>query len=59
MPNILNAWGGRASDGILDNLLPGDVIMTDTGFNIGDTVSVYYAEVVIPNFTKGIKQLDP
>ena len=52
---------GRASDqiirqqcGILENLLPGDIILADRGFTVEDTVSLYCA--VIP-FTKGKKLL--
>ena len=61
---ISKAWGGRASDkyitensGILDNLQPGDVILADRGFNIEESVALYYAEVKIPAFTRGKKQL--
>jgi len=61
---ISKAWGGRASDkyitensGILDNLQPGDIILADRGFNIEESVALYYAEVKIPAFTRGKKQL--
>ena len=57
-------WGGRATDqhitencGILRHLLPGDQILADHGFNIEAAVSLYCAEVKIPPFTKGKKQL--
>lgn len=61
---ISSAWGGRASDkritedsGLLNNLLPGDVVLADRGFNIGDSVGLFCASLKIPAFTKGKKQL--
>ena len=61
---ISEAWGGRASDkfitencGLLRQLLPGDVVLADRGFDIGDSVGLMCAEVKIPAFTKGKKQL--
>ena len=61
-----DAWGGRASDkhiteasGLLDKLLPGDLTLADRGFDIEDSVAAFYAEVKIPNFTRGKKQLAP
>ena len=63
---ISKAWGGRSSDkfvtdhcGILDKLLPGDVVLADRGFDIGESVALYCATVKIPAFTKGKRQLDP
>ena len=57
---ISKAWGGRVSDkyitehcGILDKLLPGDLILADRGFTIQDSVGFYCAEVKTPPFTKG------
>ena len=54
-------WGGRASDqhltGILDHLLPGDIVLADRGFNVQDAAAIYFAEVKLPPFTKGKKQL--
>ena len=57
-------WGGRVSDvyltehsGLLQNLLPGDVILADRGFTIQESVGMLCAEVKIPPFTKGKKQL--
>jgi len=41
----------------LDNLLPGDVVLADRGFDIAETVGLYCAEVKIPAFTRGKKQL--
>ena len=62
---ISKAWGGRTSDKhltenckILNNLLPGDIVMADRGFNIEESVAVYCATVKIPAFTKGKRQLD-
>ena len=61
---ISKAWGGRTSDkyitencGLLKNLLPGDYVLADRGFDIGDSVGFYCAEVKLPSFTKGKKQL--
>ena len=61
---VSKGWGGRVSDqhltencGILDNLLPGDVVLADRGFTIQDAASLYCAEVKLPPFTKGKKQL--
>ena len=61
---ISKGWGGRVSDqhltencGILDQLLPGDQILADRGFTIQETVGLYCAEVKLPPFTKGKKQL--
>jgi len=43
--------------GLLKNLLPGDVILADRGFMIQDSAGMYCAEVKIPAFTRGKKQL--
>ena len=57
-------WGGRTSDkfiteqcGILENLIPGDIILADCDFTKVDSVGLYCAQVVVPLFTKGKKQL--
>uniref|UniRef100_A0A3Q3C6K2 DDE Tnp4 domain-containing protein n=1 Tax=Haplochromis burtoni TaxID=8153 RepID=A0A3Q3C6K2_HAPBU len=62
---ISRGWGGRASDkhitercGILQKLLPGDVVLADRGFDIRNAVGMMCAEVKIPAFTKGYCQLD-
>ena len=61
---ISDGWGGRVSDkhlteesGLLDKLLPADVILADRGFDIGDSVGLHCATVKLPAFTKGKKQL--
>ena len=61
---ISKGWGGRVSDlhitencGLLQNLLPGDLVLADRGFNIQESVSFYCAEVKIPAFTRGKPQL--
>lgn len=63
---ISDGYGGRSSDkhvtldsGILDNLLPGDVVLADRGFTIDDDVSLHYATLQMPAFTKGLSQLLP
>ena len=63
---ISEGWGGRTSDkhlteksGVLSNLLPGDIVMVDRGFNIEETVRFYQAELAIPSFTRGKAQLHP
>ena len=43
--------------GILENLIPGDQILADRGFNIAHSVGLCCAELKIPSFTKGKKQL--
>ena len=55
-------WGGRVSDkvltencGIMKNLLPGDEILADRGFNIEDSVGYYGASLKMPPFTRGKK----
>ena len=37
--------------------MPGDVVPADRGFDIAESVGFYCAEVKIPAFTKGKKQL--
>jgi len=61
---ISKAWGGRVSDvhltehcDLLEKLLPGDLILADRGFNIQDSAGLYCAEVKLPPFTRGKKQL--
>ena len=61
---VSKGWGGRASDkyitehcGILEHLIHGDLVLADRGFTIQDSVGLYCAEVKVPPFTKGKKQL--
>lgn len=61
---LSDAWGGRASDkhitehcGILEKLLPGDIVLADRGFDISDSVGLHQAKLHIPAFTKGKDQL--
>ena len=63
---ISNGWGGRVSDkyivensGYLNNLLPGDVVLADRGFDIADSVAYRGAILDIPAFTRGCEQLPP
>lgn len=56
--------GGGASDRhITENcglykLLPGDVVLADRGFDIKYSEGMMCAEVKVPGFTKGRRQLD-
>ena len=61
---ISQGWGGRVSDkhltencGLLNYLEPGDVILADRGFTVQDSVGLCCAEVKMPPFTRGKKQL--
>ena len=61
---ISQGWRGCASDklitencGILNNLLPGDLVLADCGFDIHDSLWLYCAHLNIPSFTKGRPQL--
>ena len=61
---ISKGWGGRVSDvhltencGLLQNLLPGDLVFADRGFTVQESVGMYCAEVKIAPFTRGNKQL--
>jgi len=62
---LSQGWGGQVSDkhltensGLLQNLLPGDTILTDRGFDIKESVAIYQANMSIPTFTRGKSQLD-
>ena len=66
MSYISNAWGGSVSDkyltencGFLDNIVPGDLVLADRGFNIQATLGCRMAHVKIPAFTRGKSQLAP
>lgn len=60
---ISPVWGGRVGDkqiteeSDLKNLLPGDTVLADRGFNVGDRVGFYCALLQIPAFTKRKGQL--
>lgn len=61
---LSECWGGRASDkyitinsGILDKINPGDVILADRGFLVADYFAAKGANLVVPNYVKGKKQL--
>lgn len=61
---ISQGWGGRTSDkrltescGILNNLVPGDTVLADRGFTIGDAVGIHSAKLEMPAFTRGKLQL--
>jgi len=63
---ISNGWGGRTSDkfitehsNFLTHLLPGDLVLADRGFNVRESIRTHQAELKIPAFTRGKKQLDP
>ncbi|XP_072047344.1 uncharacterized protein [Amphiura filiformis] len=61
---LSKAWGGRTSDkviteesGFLNKLDPGDLVLADRGFTITEMVAMQGAQVHIPSFTRGKKQL--
>ena len=43
--------------GLLSHLSYGDQILADHGFNVQESVGLYCAEIVVPLFTRGKKQL--
>ena len=52
---VSEAWGGTVSDkylteycGILNHLLPGDIVLADRGFDISDSVGMMQARLHIP-----------
>ena len=58
-------WGGRTSDKyitkhstLLENLVPGDTLLADHGFDISDSVGLYCLRLEIPAYTKREKQLE-
>lgn len=61
---ISEGWGGRVSDKhltenscLLHNLLPGDTVLADRGFDIKELVGFYCATIAVPTSMKGKKQL--
>ncbi len=59
-----DTWGGRVSDkyltdhcGILNYLLPGDVVLADRGFHIAESVGVMQAKLHIPSLKEKISCL--
>lgn len=63
---VSDGYGGRVSDkfltedcGILENLLPGDIVLADRGFTINEMVCMRFAKLNIPAFTRGESQLHP
>ncbi len=61
---VSDTRGGRVSDkyltdhcGILNYLLPSDVVLADWGFDIAESVGVMQAKLHIPSFTKEKDQL--
>ena len=63
---ISEGWGGRTSDkyitehsNLLDNLIPGDTVLADRGFDIKDSVGSMLSRLELPAFTKNQTQLDP
>ena len=61
---ISKGWGGQASDqyitencGLLEKLLPGDVILADRGFNVQESAGLFCAELKMPTFTRDKSQL--
>ena len=62
---VSKACGGRTSDkyltdncGILDKLLPGDLVLADRGFTIQESLMFKHAQLAIPALTRGKEQLD-
>lgn len=45
--------------GILDKLMPGDLVLADRGFNIYELVAECSAYAKLPAYTKGKTQLSP
>ena len=61
---ISDGWGGRTSDkhltehsSFLSNLIPGDLVLADRGFDIADSVGSLSSALKIPAFTRGKSQL--
>ncbi len=61
---ISTGWGGRTSDKhitenslFLTNLVPGDLILADRGFDIRDTLGTYSSTLEMPAITRTKSQL--
>ena len=61
---VSKCWGGRASNkhitahsGFLKNLMHGDLVLADKGFDIAEALTCHGATLAIPPFTKGKPQL--
>lgn len=61
---VSKCWGGCASDktiiskcGFLDQLLNGDLVLADRGFDIVEDLALWGAALAIPSFMKGKSQL--
>nr|XP_011438898.2 uncharacterized protein LOC105336336 [Crassostrea gigas] len=61
---LSSCWGGRVSDrqittesGILDKLLPEDVVLADWGFSMTEDFALKGAQLIVPAYTKGKSQL--
>ena len=59
-------WGGRANDkfitehyGILDHILPGDIVLADRRFDMEESVALKSGKRHIPSFTLPKTQLSP
>ena len=62
---VPKGWVGRTSAkfltencGIIENLLPGDLVLADRGFTIQESIMFKHAQLAIPSFTRGGDQLD-
>ncbi|XP_077397348.1 uncharacterized protein LOC144033224 [Festucalex cinctus] len=62
---ISEGWGGRVSDKqltanckFLDNLMNGDLILADRGFDIQEMIVLVGTQVKFPSFMRGKKQLN-
>ena len=59
---VSDCWSGRVNDkhltdnsGLLQKLLPGDIVLADHGFDIAESVGTVQAKLHIPAFTKSKK----
>ena len=57
-------WGGKASDrqitlsdGFMDNIMPGDLVLADRGFTIKDVMIQRQATIDIPPSSSGVDQM--